>query len=78
MSETEPWKKITYEKEERRMIIGILAIIKTVTIMLQCAVALIALVAVYCSIGFSLYILTNKKVNIVKPILKKVYSFMFL
>ena len=60
------------------MIIGILAIIKTVTIMLQCAIALIALVAVYFSIGFSLYILTDKKVNIVKPILKKVYSFMFL
>ena len=60
------------------MIIGILAIIKTVTIMLQCAVALIALVAVYFSVGFITYILTNKKVNIIKPILKKVYSFMFL
>ena len=60
------------------MIIGILAIIKTITIMLQGALALIALVAVYFSIGFVTYILTDKKVNIVKPILKKVYSFMFL
>ena len=60
------------------MIIGILAIIKTVTIMLQCAVALTTLVAVYFSIGFILYVLTDKKVNIVKPILKKIYSFIFL
>lgn len=60
------------------MIIGILAIIKTVTIMLQCALALVALVTVYFSIGFILYILTDKKVNIVKPILKMIYSFMFL
>ena len=60
------------------MIIGLLSIIKTVTIMLQCALVLIALVAVYFSIGFSLYILTNKKVNIVKPILKTIYFFMFL
>lgn len=60
------------------MIIGILALIKTVTIMLQCALALVALVTVYFSIGFMLYILTDKKVNIVKPILKMIYSFMFL
>lgn len=60
------------------MIMGLLAIIKTAIIMLQCALALIALVAVYFSIGFSLYILTNKKVNIVKPILKTIYFFMFL
>ena len=60
------------------MIIGILAIIKTVTIMLQCALALIALVAIYFSIGFTIYTLTDKKVNIVKPILKTIYSFMFL
>ena len=60
------------------MIIGILAIIKTAIIMLQCALALIALVAVYFSIGFITYILTDKKVNIVKPILKKIYSFIFL
>ena len=60
------------------MITCILAIIKTTTIMLQCALALIALIVVYFSIGFSLYIFTDKKVNIVKPILKKVYSFMFL
>lgn len=66
------------EKGEIKMIIGLLAIIKTAIIMLKCAFTLIALVAVYFSIGFSLYILTNKKVNIVKPILKKVYSFMFL
>ena len=60
------------------MIIGILAIIKTAIIMLQCAIALIALVAVYFSIGFTIYTLTDKKVNIVKPILKKIYSFIFL
>lgn len=60
------------------MIIGILAIIKTVTIMLQCALALIALITGYLSIGFTIYTLTDKKVNIVKPILKTIYSFIFL
>lgn len=65
-------------KGGKKMIIGLLAIIKTVTIMLQCAVALIALVAIYFSIGFTIYTLTDKKVNIVKPILKTIYSFMFL
>lgn len=59
------------------MIIGILAIIKTAMIMLQCALALIVLVAVYLIIGFTTYILTNKKVNIVRPIVKGVYSFLF-
>lgn len=59
------------------MIVGILAIIKTAIIMLQCALALIALVAVYLIIGFTTYILTNKKVNIVRPIVKGVYSFLF-
>lgn len=59
------------------MIIGLLSIIKTAIIMLQCALALIALVAVYLIIGFTTYILTNKKVNIVRPIVKGVYSFLF-
>ena len=59
------------------MIIGILAIIKTVTIMLQCAIALIALITVYFSIGFLLYILTDKKVNIVKPIKKSIYFLLY-
>ena len=59
------------------MIMGLLAIIKTTIIMLQCALALIALVAVYLIIGFTTYILTNKKVNIVRPIVKGVYSFLF-
>ena len=59
------------------MIIGLLSIIKTAIIMLQCALALIALVAVYFSIGFTTYILTKKKVNIVRPIVKGVYSFLF-
>lgn len=60
------------------MIICILAIIKTLTIMLSCLLATLAIVSVYLIIGFTTYILTDKKVNIVKPILKKVYSFMFL
>ena len=60
------------------MIIGILAIIKTLTIMLICLLATLAIVSVYFSIGFILYVLTDKKVNIVKPILKKIYSFIFL
>ena len=60
------------------MINCILAIIKTLTIMLSCLLATLAIVSVYLIIGFTTYILTDKKVNIVKPILKKVYSFMFL
>lgn len=59
------------------MIIGLLSIIKTAIIMLQCALALIALVAVYLIIGFITYMLTNKKVNIVRPIVKIGYSFLF-
>lgn len=59
------------------MIIGILAIIKTLTIMLSCLLATLAIVSVYLIIGFTTYILTNKKVNIVRPIVKGVYSFLF-
>ena len=59
------------------MIICILAIIKTLTIMLSCLLATLAIVSVYLIIGFTTYILTNKKVNIVRPIVKGVYSFLF-
>ena len=59
------------------MIIGILAIIKTLTIMLICLLATLAIVSGYLIIGFTTYILTNKKVNIVRPIVKGVYSFLF-
>ena len=59
------------------MINCILAIIKTLTIMLSCLLATLAIVSVYLIIGFTIYILTNKKVNIVRPIVKSVYSFLF-
>ena len=59
------------------MINCILAIIKTLTIMLSCLLATLAIVSVYLIIGFTTYILTNKKVNIVRPIVKGVYSFLF-
>lgn len=59
------------------MITCILAIIKTLTIMLSCLIATLAIVSVYLIIGFTTYILTNKKVNIVRPIVKGVYSFLF-
>ena len=59
------------------MINCILAIIKTLTIMLSCLIATLAIVSVYLIIGFTTYILTNKKVNIVRPIVKGVYSFLF-
>ena len=59
------------------MINCILAIIKTLTIILSCLIATLAIVSVYFIIGFTTYILTNKKVNIVKPIVKCVYSFLF-
>ena len=59
------------------MINCILALIKTLTIMLSCLIATLAIVSVYLIIGFTTYILTNKKVNIVKPIVKCVYSVLF-
>ena len=59
------------------MIIGILSIIKTLTILLNCLIATLGVVSVYLIIGFTTYILTNKKVNIVRPIVKGVYSFLF-
>lgn len=59
------------------MIIGILSIIKTLTILLDCLIATLGVVSVYLIIGFTTYILTNKKVNIVRPIVKGVYSFLF-
>ena len=64
-------------KGGRKMINCILAIIKTLTIMLSCLIATLAIVSVYLIIGFTTYILTNKKVNIVRPIVKGVYSFLF-
>ena len=59
------------------MINCILALIKTLTIMLSCLIATLAIVSGYLIIGFTTYILTNKKVNIVRPIVKGVYSFLF-
>lgn len=59
------------------MIIGILSIIKTLIILLNCLIATLAIVNVYLIIGFTIYILTKKKVNIVRPIVKGVYSFLF-
>lgn len=59
------------------MIIGILAIIKTLVIMLSCLLAALTIISVYFLIGFTTYILTKKKVNIVRPIVKGVYSFLF-
>lgn len=59
------------------MIACILAVIKTLTIMLSCLLAALTIVSVYFVIGFTTYILTDKKVNIVRPIIKGIYSFLF-
>ena len=59
------------------MIIGLLAIIKTLVIMLSCLLAALTIISVYLIIGFITYMLTNKKVNIVRPIVKIGYSFLF-
>ena len=59
------------------MIIGILAIIKTLVIMLSCLLAALTIISVYFFIGFIIYILTDKKVNIVKPIKKSIYFLLY-
>ena len=65
------------EKGGKNMIDCILAIIKTLTIMLSCLLVALTIVSVYFVIGFTTYILTDKKVNIVRPIIKRIYSFLF-
>lgn len=59
------------------MILGLLAIIKTLMIFLSCLLTALGVVSVYLIIGFITYMLTNKKVNIVRPIVKIGYSFLF-
>lgn len=59
------------------MIVGILAIIKTLIIFLSCLLAALGVVSVYLIIGFIIYILTDKKVNIIRPIKKYFYFLLY-